>query len=290
MSPRTFLVTGATGQQGGATLDALLARGHRVRALTRKPDSPSARRLAGRGVEVAAGDLEDTASLDRALAGVDGAFLVTTFMGGGASVESEERQGKNLVEAAARTGLRHLVFSSVGGAERRTGIPHFESKWRIEEHARARGVPFTVVRPAFFMENLQMPFVPRALFTGGLQTVLGQTRTLQMIAAADIGIIAAGFLDEGPSSAGMALEIASEALTVPQLKETYRRVTGKGLIGLPMPRALLRRMPAEISRMLFWFGETGYQADIEAVRRRHPGMLSFEAWLARSTGRAGSAA
>jgi uncharacterized protein YbjT (DUF2867 family) len=279
MSPRTFLVTGATGQQGGATLDALLARGHQVRALTRKPDSPGARRLAGRGVEVVAGDLDDTASLDRALAGVDGAFLVTAFRGGGASVESEERQGKNFVEAAARTGLRHLVFSSVGGAERRTGIPHFESKWRVEEHARARGVPFTVVRPAFFMENLLMPFVLRALFVGGLRTVLGQSKTLQLIAAADIGIIAAGFLDEGPASAGTALEIASEALTVPQLQETHRHVAGKGLMGLPMPRALLRRMPAEISGMLFWLGETGYQADIEAVRRRHPGMLSFEAWL-----------
>lgn len=279
MSPRTFLITGATGRQGGATLDVLLTRGHRVRALTRTPQSASASRLASRGVEVVAGDLDETASLERALGGVDGAFLVTNFIGGGATVESEERQGKKFVEAAVRTSLRHLVFSSVGGAERRTGIPHFESKWHIEEHARARGLPLTVVRPAFFMENFHFPFLARAFFVGALQTVLGQTKTLQMIAAADIGVIAAGFLDEGPTSAGTALELAGDALTVPKLKETHRRVVGKGLWGLPMPRPLLRRMPEEIGSMLFWFGESGYQADIESLRRRHPGLLSFEAWL-----------
>lgn len=279
MSPRTFLVTGATGRQGGATLEALLVRGHRVRALTRTPESVSARRLASRGVEVVSGDMDDVSSLEQALQGVDGAFLVTNFVGGGASVESEERQGKKFVEAAAKTGLGHLVFSSVGGAERRTGIPHFESKWRIEEHARARGLPLTVVRPAFFMENFQFPFLARAFFIGALHTVLGQSKTLQMIAAADIGAIAAGFLEEGPGSAGLALEIAGDALTVPQLKEMHRRVVGKGLLGVPIPRPLLRRMPEELGGMLLWFGESGYQADIEAVRRRHPGLLSFEAWL-----------
>lgn len=279
MSPRTFLVTGATGRQGGATLESLLVRGHRVRALTRTPESASARRLASRGVEVVPGDMDDVSSLERALQGVDGAFLVTNFVGGSATVESEERQGKKFVEAAAKTGLGHLVFSSVGGAERRTGIPHFESKWRIEEHARARGLALTVVRPAFFMENFQFPFLLRAFFIGALQTVLGQTKTLQLIAAADIGVIAAGFLDEGPASAGQALEIAGDALTVPQIQETHRRVVGKGLPGLPIPRPLLRRMPEELGGMLLWFGESGYQADIEGVRRRHPGLLSFEAWL-----------
>jgi hypothetical protein len=109
--------------------------------------------------------------------------------------------------------------------------------------------------------------------------VLGQTKTLQLIAASDIGVISAGFLDEGPASAGTALEIAGDALTVPRLKETHRRVVGKGLLGLPMPRPLLRRMPEEIGGMLFWFGESGFQADIEALRRRYPGLLSFEAWL-----------
>lgn len=281
MTSRMCLVTGATGRQGGATLDALLARHWRVRALTRTPGSPSARRLADRGVEVVAGDLDDTASLERALAGVDAAFLVTNFMGRGASVDSEVRQGKNCIEAASSVGLPHLVFSSVAGAERQSGIPHFESKWRIEEFGRERGIPLTILRPVFFMDNFHMPLLVRSMFVGGLRTVLGQDKRLQMIAAVDIGIIAAGFVNEGPVSAGTALEIAGDALTVSEIKETYRRASGAALYEVPLPRVLLRRMPEEMSRMLFWIGESGFQADLQATRRLHPGVLGFEAWLAR---------
>src|SRR5215218_2690509 len=107
-----ILVTGATGQQGGATARALLKRGFKVRALTRKPASPSAERLASEGMELAAGDLDDRGSLDRALQGVHGVFSVQTFMGGG--VEAEERQGKLLADAAKAASVKHFVYTSVG--------------------------------------------------------------------------------------------------------------------------------------------------------------------------------
>src|SRR5450631_2128012 len=129
-------VVGATGNQGSSVVDALLARGARVRAVVRDPDKLTARALADRGVELTVGDLTDPPSLDSLFDGVDAAFAMTTPLPGG--TEQEAATGIAIADAAARAGSRapargrpgvpHLVFSSVGGAERESGVPHFESK------------------------------------------------------------------------------------------------------------------------------------------------------------------
>ena len=137
---KTVLVTGATGQQGGAVLRALQKRGFAVRALTRDTASPKAAKLKAQGVEVVAGDLSDRASLDAAMRGAHGAFSIQTI---GKKEGDEQRQGIAVAEAAAAAKVEHLVYSSVGGAERKSGIPHFESKFEIEEHIRKLGIPHT---------------------------------------------------------------------------------------------------------------------------------------------------
>jgi uncharacterized protein YbjT (DUF2867 family) len=277
---RRFLVTGATGLQGGATARSLLDEGHFVRALTRNTSAPAAVKLAAAGVEVVRGDFDDADSLKTALKSMNGAFLVTNFVGGNASVESEERQGKAFVDAAVSAGLEHLVFSSVGSAERNTGVPHFESKWRIEQHARSSGLAaLSIVRPVFFMENFRFPFVLRALFVGALRTVLGEQKQLQMVAARDIGRVAARMLIEGPSQTGVTVELAGDALTIGEITSAYREITGNRLFGAPMPRFLLQRMPAELSTMLLWFGSDGYKADLPSLRAKYPFLLSFRDWL-----------
>jgi uncharacterized protein YbjT (DUF2867 family) len=187
---RVFAVVGATGQQGGATVDALLTAGARVRALTRDPSSDGARSLAQRGVEVVPADAGDPASLRAAFAGVDGAFVMTTPFGPGGT-ERETEEGHAFVDAVRDVGVPHLVLNSVGGAERSTGIPHFESKRRVEEHVQELGLSATFVRPVFFMENLTAS--PLAVEDGTL--VLRQPLPggipLQMVAVQDIGAAAA---------------------------------------------------------------------------------------------------
>ncbi len=149
---RLILVTGATGRQGSAVIQRLLARDFPVRALTRNPDKPQARALAGHGTEVMRGDLNDPDSLTRALGGVYGVFSVQTPAEHGAAVEV--RQGINLADAAKRSRASHFVYSSVGSADRNTGIPHFDSKARVEDYVRGTGLKYTIFRPVFFMENL----------------------------------------------------------------------------------------------------------------------------------------
>src|SRR4029453_17212426 len=146
-SDRTILITGVTGHQGGAVAQALQGSGFRLRGLTRKPETAQAA-LARRGVDVdiIKGDLDDEGMLRGALSGTWGVFGVQNTWEAG--VEREEVQGKRLATLAREAGVEHFVYTSVGSAHQRTGIPHFDNKWRIEETVRGLRFPCKVtLRP-----------------------------------------------------------------------------------------------------------------------------------------------
>ena len=147
-SEKTIVVTGATGQQGGATARHLLAQGWHVRALTGDPQGAAAQALAAAGAEVVSGNMYDRASLDQAFAGAYGVFSVQNFWLPDVGAAGEVRQGKIVADAAKAAGVRHLVYTSVGGDERQTGLSHFDSKWQIEEYVRSLSLPVTVLRPS----------------------------------------------------------------------------------------------------------------------------------------------
>src|ERR1700724_3482892 len=154
---RTILITGVTGQQGGAVAQALQGAGFYLRGMTRTPDSERAAALARHGIDIVKGDLDDEATLQNAFAGAWGVFGVQNA--GEAGVEREEAQGKRLAALAREAGVEHYVYTSVGSAHKRTGVPHFDNKWRIEETVRGLSFPSHVIlRPVFFMENLLAPF------------------------------------------------------------------------------------------------------------------------------------
>jgi NmrA-like family len=131
------LVTGGTGSQGGATVTHLLAaKKVRVRVPTRNLESPKAKCLAARGVELVKGDFEDVASLRTALAGVSAAFSVQQWWTEKGGPAAEELNGKRFADAVKASGSPHLVYSSAEGVERKSGLGHYESKWAIEQHIR----------------------------------------------------------------------------------------------------------------------------------------------------------
>src|SRR3981189_1858876 len=175
---RTILITGVTGNQGGAVAQALQGAGFYLRGLTRKPDSERADALGRQGVEIVKGDLDDEATLRRALDGAWGVFGVQNA--GEAGVEREEAQGKRLATLAREAGVEHYVYTSVGSAHKKTGVPHFDNKWRIEDTVRGLGFPSHVIlRPVFFMENLIAPF---SLQGDTLSSALGAGTKPQMVA------------------------------------------------------------------------------------------------------------
>src|SRR6516165_1448143 len=186
---KLVLVTGATGRQGGAVIRHMLPKGWKLRALTRNPNNHAAQELARKGVEVVQGDLEDPASLDRAFRGVYGIYSVQDFWSIGA--KREVQQGKNVADAAKKAGVKHFVYSSVGGAERNTGIPHWESKWEVEQTIRQLGLPATVLRPVAFMEMYYIDQVEIGILKGKLVDPIRADKPYQTITTDDIGAFAA---------------------------------------------------------------------------------------------------
>jgi uncharacterized protein YbjT (DUF2867 family) len=258
---KLIVVTGATGKQGGATARELLAKGHQVRAMTRKPDSPAARELAKLGAEIVAGDLDDAASLERSLAGAWGVFAVQNTWEAG--VEREEEQGKRLAEIAHRQGVQHIVYSSVGSAHRKTGIPHFDNKWRVEEKIRALGFPsHTVLRPVFFMENLLLPSFLPAIQQGQLAVPLAPETVLQMIAVADIGKYALWAFENHAALNGRTIDIAGDQATMPATAEILTKVTHHEVKFVQLPIEEVRKFSEDYALMLEWFDRVGYDVDI----------------------------
>ena len=269
---KIILVTGATGQQGGATVRHLLKNGWSVRGLTRNQNSPAAQALAETGVEVVQGDLDDRASLDRALAGVYGGYSFPNMASG---IEGEVRQGKLMADAAKAAGVAHFVQGSVGGAERQSGVPHFDSKWQIEEYVRSLGLPATFLRPVFFMDNFN--WSREAIFDGTFTSMgLDADKPLQLIAVDDIGAFAALMFENPQEYIGQGLEIAGDELTESQMVEIMSDVTGRQIDLAPPAGAALNE---DLTKMYAWFNETGYEADIPALRNQYPDLLNLEFWL-----------
>jgi uncharacterized protein YbjT (DUF2867 family) len=275
-SEKLILLTGATGHQGGAAFRHLRERGFPVRALTRDPDSPRARALVGRGTEVVRGDLDDPASLTRALDGVYGVFSVQTWTQ--QDVEAEIRQGINLADAATRSPISHFVYSSVAGADEKTGVPHFESKFRIEEHLRATGLRYTILQPTFFMENwLGMK---DTIEQGTIAQPLSPDRRLQMIAVDDIGIFVAMAFEHPGHWQGRAVELAGDELSMTELAQAFTRITGHEIAYMQVPWDQFEQQAGhELTIMCKWFESSGYHVDIPALRQEHPNMMTFDRWL-----------
>jgi uncharacterized protein YbjT (DUF2867 family) len=247
-----------------------------VRALTRDPEKPEARALAEMGAEVASGDLEDRSSIARVLDGVSGVFSVQQFFEAG--YEGEVRQGVLLADGAKAAGVEHYVYSSVGSAHRETGIPHFESKWEIEEHVRGSGVPYTVLRPVYFMQNWEMMREP--ILGGTLPQPLDPQKPFQMVAAEDIGVFAAMAFENPDEWVGREVDLAGDELTMPEIADTFSRVIGSQVDYFQVPwEDFEEQMGEEFTVMYRWFNDHGYEADIAALRGEHPGLVSFEQYL-----------
>jgi uncharacterized protein YbjT (DUF2867 family) len=281
MSDKVVLITGATGKQGGATLRHLVQQGgFRIRAMTRKPAGDGARALQDLAAEVVAGDLDDPASLERALDGVWGVFAVQNTWEAG--VEREEAQGKRLAQLARKAGVQQYVYTSVGSAHLHTGIPHFENKFRIEGVVKELGFPsHTIIRPVFFMENLPSPSF---LQGDNLVSTLSPTTKLQMIAADDIGKFAARAFADAERFKGLEFDIAGDAVTLPEAAATLADRVGRPLGYQRIPIEAVRKNSEDMALMLEWFESTGYSADIAALPTRfgvRP--LTLREWVRAAT-------
>jgi uncharacterized protein YbjT (DUF2867 family) len=306
-TPKVLLVTGATGNQGGATIDALVKSPSKsdfqILGVTRDANSAGAKKLASKSplIKVIQGSYDDIPALFKTARDVTGqpvwgVFSVQVAMGKGASPEKEEKQGKALVDESIKQGVKHFVQSSVdrGGDEKSwtdpTNVPHFASKHNIEIHlrdeaAKAGGtMEWTILRPTAFMENWG-PGIPSKIFFAALRESLGPSKSLQVVSTVDIGYFAAQAFINPHEYSGKAIGLAGDELTFPQIEEAFKRVTGSGsgatygFIGKGLMWGV-----RELGVMMEWFRTDGYRADILPLKKKNPELLDFETWLGTSSG------
>src|SRR2546428_10662849 len=263
---KTILVAGATGQQGGIVARSLLKRGHRVIGLTGSASRLNA--LGGAGIEGVQGDLTQRASLIPLVRNLDGFFVVTTPFGPDFAVlpEREVRQGTTAIHAAKAASVGHVILSSVASADQNTGIPHFESKAKVEQHLSASRVPHTIVRPVAFMDNYASPWMAASLQRGIMEVPLPPTTRQQLVAGKDIGEFVTRAFDDPKAASGKTVELAGDELAFGDLPAALSKKLGHPIRYVEQPEEEARkRMGDDGFRMFQFFKTIGYHVDIPAL-------------------------
>jgi uncharacterized protein YbjT (DUF2867 family) len=278
-SDRIIVVSGATGRQGGAVATHLLAEGWRVRALTRKPEGPAARRLAARGAEVIRADLADRGSLKPAFRDAYGVFSVQNPMISG--LEGEVAQGKNVADAAEEAGIGHVVYGSAGIGVPGTGIGSWESKLEVQAHMEALGLPLTVLRPMAFMELMtDKDLYPAVAVWHLMPKFAGDNLPIGWICANDVGAIAARAFADPDQFIGADIRLAADVQSIADCRKTWRSVTGRTPRRFPMPVWLFKRFVGnDLITMWRWLRTAGLQFDLAPTNTVLPTALTVQQWL-----------
>jgi uncharacterized protein YbjT (DUF2867 family) len=306
MSKQTIAVVGATGAQGGGLARAILADPDGpfvVRALTRKPDSEAAKRLAAAGAEVVVANLDDRASLERAFAGAAKAFCVTNFWEH-FSPEREMTQAKNLADAAAAAGVGHVIWSTLEDTRLRVPlsddrmptllekykVPHLDAKGESDHFFADAGVPTTYLLTSFYWDNLiHFGMAPSRGQDGKLSFVLpmGDAK-LPGIAVEDIGRAAYGIFRAGGKFLGQRVGIAGEHLNGAEMATKLGRFLGEEVVHGAVPPEVYRTFgfpgADDLANMFQYKRDFNVEycapRNVAATRELVPGLLDFDGWLA----------
>lgn len=276
---KTIFVTGATGNQGGAVLRHLLNKGFHVKALIRNPDSTRAKLIVQENVEIINGDLNDPASYSNHLQNTDAAFCNLQFTEG---VDKEIRQGINFATISREQGVKHLIYSSVVGCDLNTGIPHWESKLKIENHIKSTGINFTILRPSSLFENLLLPQVKSRILKGKLVLPTKADKVQQFIGADDMGMISTTILSDPSKYTGRTINLASEQMDGKQLAHLFSGILNKEIKFQQLPGFITRLVMGKgLARMFSWINNNDavFVKDIQELKKEFPGMGSIKKWV-----------
>jgi len=274
---KKIFVTGATGNQGGATTRNLLSKGFYVKALVRNP--AAAKLIAHENLEIIKGDLDDVNSYRYHLHDCDGFFCNLVYIHG---IDREIKQGFELVNASKENNVKHFVYASVIGSDLRTGIPHWESKNKIEDHIRASGLSYTILRPSSLYENMLIPQIKSRILKGKLVLPTHKTTVQQFLSSEDVGKIATTVFSNPEKYKGLTINLAAEQMNGEQLASTYSKVMGREIKFQQLPMLITRLvMGKDLTKMFRWVNNNNscFVKDLQAFKNEFPGMLSLEDWI-----------
>ena len=279
---KTIFVTGGTGNQGGAVARNLTQQGFIVKVLTRNPTSIKSENLKKINIEVVKGDLNNADTYREYLKNVFGIFSVQTFENG---VEKEINQGITLATLAKEFGVKHFLYSSVFGADLNTGVAHMESKFKIENHIKQIGLPFTIIRPTSLLENFLIPQVKKGILKGKLVQAINRNTVLQYIAAEDIGKAAVKIFQESERYLGKTIPLATEQLSTQEVADKFSEVLNKKIEYKKLPVLITRLfLGKNLYKMFKWMSEiSSFQKEVvDLTNKEFPNPLSLKTWIERN--------
>jgi uncharacterized protein YbjT (DUF2867 family) len=209
---------------------------------------------------------------------MDTVFAITTPYEAG--VDAETKQGIDLVDAVKQAGVGHLVFNSVGSGDRNTNIPHFDSKYKVEQHIASIKIPYTIVAPVFFMDNWFAPWFLPSIQEGTLKFAMPEDRPLQQVSVHDIGAFSAAMIERREKVFGKRFDIAGDELTGKETVAAISKASGRDIGYEGFDPEYMRADNADFAEMFSWFNKVGYSADIKNLHKEFPEVQwqNFEQW------------
>lgn len=271
MNEKTIVVIGANGRQAQAAIGKLLDQGFYIRALVRN-SAKASDLLKHEQVEIVEGDLSKPDTLEHLFDNTYGLFMVLPY--------GHEAPGyaNHLLELAGKSQLQHIVYTSVGGVDRNQSIPHFRDKKTIEDRLKALAIPYTILRPAGYMDQLAHPSSIRFMLAM-LRLYLSDQQTFQLISVEDIGYFVAQAFVNKPQFESQELEIAGDELSIEKILQTIEAEKNLKLKPYPLPGFFKWFMPSVARQMFQFYADDGWQADLPVLRELNPDLLLFEDWL-----------
>lgn len=311
MSKKIITVFGATGAQGGSLAKAILndpSSEFAVRAVTRDVNSDKAKELAAMGAEVVAGDVDDAASVNKAMEGAYGAFCVTFFWTH-FSPEKENAEVKIMAEAAKANGLKHVIWSTLEDVRNyvplsddsmptlngKYKVPHFDGKGESDKHFADAGVPTTYMKASFYWENLiYFGMGPKKGDDGSFSITFPMgDKKMAGISAGDIGKCAYGIFKNPDKYIGQYVGIAGEQLTCDTMAKelsasigapvAYNSVTPAQYRGFGFPGA------EDLGNMFQFYADFEKEfetlRDVKLSKELNPELQDFKTWLSNNASR-----
>ena len=276
---KTIFVTGGTGNQGGAVARNLVQQGFTVKVLTRNIESPKSQNLKNLNIELINGDLNNTDTFREHLKDIYGIFSVQSFENG---VDKEMNQGIALADLGKEINIKHFLYSSVFAANLNTGVPHMDSKFKIENHIRQIGLPFTILRPTSLYENFLIPQVKKGILKGKLVQPINRNTVQQYIASEDIGKAAAKIFQNNDNYLGKTIPLATEQLTMQEVADIFSKVLKKKIVYKKLPAFITRLFLGNgLFKMFKWMNEKSVFSieDVALTRKEFPNPLSLQRWI-----------
>ncbi|PLZ83356.1 NmrA family protein [Fischerella muscicola CCMEE 5323] len=272
------LLIGVTGGTGANLVKGFLEQGvNNLRAITRKIDlsRPSLLKMSNAGVELVEANLDDEDSLSPAFADISAVYCHATTADAAKPDPREVERAKRVAQVAKQANIKHFVYNSAGGADRKSGIPHIEQKYKVEQVLKSTGLPTTMLRACLFMEEFWKQYTRPSILKGVFPFSIQPDKPIHLVTTKDMGRVAAYVIKNPSDYIGQEIELAGDVLTPKQMAAEFSKVQGMTVVHKEVaPWIFLLLLRKDLFDLIQWYRHQGYQADVERLRAEFPGLLT----------------